>query len=311
MNRPSTAAQRSTSAETSEQSNLADVVEDAVVEQPWIERLTRVGWYAKGVVYVLFGAAALTVARHAADQDVNASPEGALGRVARASGGRPLLVVLGVGLALYALWRLISVAALRGTSVHDWANRVGYVFSGIFYAVLAVASLSAAAVDDRPDESGTVERLSRTALESSVGRWLLMVAGAVVVFVGCYFVVKAVKGKYADNLRGVQREFRANRGGSRLIWLLGRVGWTARGVVTALIGWFIIQAAWTFDPDKAHGFDGALRDLARHSWGAAIVVAVAIGLEVYGLYCIASAGRRDVTDPSAVRPTSSEPQELS
>ena len=49
----------------------------------------------------------------------------------------------------------------------------------------------------------------------------------------------------------------------RIVWILGTVGTTARGVVFALTGYFVVQAAWNYEPQKARGLDGALRTVAN------------------------------------------------
>ncbi len=273
---------------------VARSVDGTVSEHPWIERLARIGWYAKGLVYLLMGVAAWTVAHHPSTSGQTASPQGALQRVSQTPGGRALLAVLGAGLVLYAVWRLLSVAAMRGRTGRDHLNRVGYTLSGLFYAGLAVTALRSAVRHSTPRDTNTIERLSRRLMANGAGRVVLIVAGVVVLAVGVFFVVKAVTGRYTDNLAGVSDDEGANRGHARLLWWLGLVGWTARGIVTGLVGWFVLRAAWTYDPAEAHGFDGALRQSADTDLGRILVTVVAVGLMVYGLYCVFSAGRRTI-----------------
>ena len=52
---------------------------------------------------------------------------------------------------------------------------------------------------------------------------------------------------------------------------LGRVGWVGRGLMMAVVGWFVLQAAITFDPDEAKGIDGALREVTGSSLGSLLV----------------------------------------
>ena len=59
-----------------------------------------------------------------------------------------------------------------------------------------------------------------------------------------------------------------------------------------LIGFFLIRAAVNFNPDEAQGLDGALRKVADTTIGATLVVAVGIGLLLYGTFCLLSAPRR-------------------
>ena len=49
---------------------------------------------------------------------------------------------------------------------------------------------------------------------------------------------------------------------------VGILGHLARLVVFALIGLFLLEAAWEFDPKEARGLDGALMELAQQPYGA-------------------------------------------
>ncbi|MGH9132600.1 MAG: DUF1206 domain-containing protein, partial [Ilumatobacteraceae bacterium] len=218
---------------------IADEVDEIVATQPWIEAITRVGWAAKGSVYLLMGLTALTVARRRPTTD-DASPEGAVGQVIENPGGRVLLGLLAAGLVLYTAWRLLSAALIRGSGLHEWLDRIGYVLSGAFYALLGWIAVRSA-VDDVPaDDSNAVERLSRALLSSAVGRWLLGALGLVILVVGVYFVVeKSLRRSFLDELSlgavsAAERE---------AVTVAGIVGWFGRGVVTVLVGFFVVKAA--------------------------------------------------------------------
>lgn len=73
---------------------------------------------------------------------------------------------------------------------------------------------------------------------------------------------------------------------------LGVAGQTARGVVFAVIGGFLIDAAASYDPQKAQGLDGALRSLGSATGGKALLTAVAVGLACFGAYSLAEARYR-------------------
>ena len=49
----------------------------------------------------------------------------------------------------------------------------------------------------------------------------------------------------------------------RIADLAGKAGYASRAVVFALIGGFLAESAWTYDPENARGLDGALLRLAR------------------------------------------------
>ncbi|MEZ5218445.1 MAG: DUF1206 domain-containing protein [Ilumatobacteraceae bacterium] len=191
---------------------VADNVADVVNDHPWVEPLARIGWVAKGTVYVLMGFLGVAIARHT-PQDDNASPEGALGMVAEQPLGRFLLVVATAGLVLYASWRLLTVALMRGSDATTWMERIGFTFSALFYLFLAFTAGRSAWLGTQPEDGNGVERLSRWALEQPAGRWLLGIAGVVTIGVGIYFAIhKALQRSFTEDLSGVRRASAPIRG---------------------------------------------------------------------------------------------------
>jgi hypothetical protein len=277
-------------------SKVADNVDEAVRERPVIETIAQLGWIAKGLVYLLMGATATSIARQRPTDD-QASPKGALGQVLDQPGGRVLLGVLAVGLVLYTVWRILSVAVIRGHAASDWLERIGYGFSAAFYAILAFVSGETALRGGEPGRDNTVERVSRSLMGSSFGRVLVVFGGILVIGIGLYFIVrKGIMRDFADDLRGVDEH-----GGdavARTILVAGVVGWIGRGAVTVLVGFFVLRAAIQFDPNDARGFDGALRQVATSPTGTVLVWCCAVGLALYGAFCLLSHRRRHLEDTS-------------
>ena len=264
--------------------DVADVVDEAITRRPWVERVLRAGWVAKGVVYLLMGMTAFAFARHTGTGD-EASPEGALGQLAEQPGGVALLAVAGTGLLLYSAWRLISVALVRGSDGHAWLRRVGYLFSAAFYVMVGRAGIVAAMHGDRPRDSDSVERASQWALDAPAGRWLLLVAGAVVIVVGIWFVID--RGLHRSFLDSLCFEDVVPGERAAVVWA-GTLGWIGRGIVTALVGFFVARSAWTARGQEARGFDRALHDVAATTVGSWLVGVAAIGLVLYGIFCAAA-----------------------
>ncbi|MGB3737178.1 MAG: DUF1206 domain-containing protein [Ilumatobacter sp.] len=277
----------------SDQSSTADeavagAVDDIVERHPWLEQVFQLGWVAKALVYGLMGFTAIQIARQTAASD-EASPEGSVAVVAEASFGRPLLGVLTVGLLLYFVWRLVSVAVIRGNGLDEWAHRVGYAFSGIFYLLLAYTAGKAAFTGVDPEESNTVESLSKSVMEVTAGRTMVGLAGLVTIGVGGFFVVhKGLQRSFTDDLISVRSEPSHNEPKRAALVVAGVVGWIGRGVVTALVGFFVVRAAVRFDPNEARGFDQSLRQAAESGLGTALVVVCAVGLIAYGVFCLVS-----------------------
>jgi Domain of Unknown Function (DUF1206) len=71
-------------------------------------------------------------------------------------------------------------------------------------------------------------------------------------------------------------------------------GYIARGVVVALVGFFVARAAWPYDPKEAVGLDGALAKLAHAPYGPVLLGLVAAGLFAYAVFSLVEARYREV-----------------
>lgn len=273
---------------------VADGVDDVVREHPWLETVGQVGWVAKGFVYLLFGAAATQIARQERT-DNEASAEGALNRILEQPGGRVLLSVMAVGLVLYFLWRVLSVAVIRGSDLSDWAHRIGYGFSALFYVFLAFTAARTVMRGSESDGESTIEQVSRSLLDTGWGRVLVTVGGVATVVIGLVFVVhKGLMRSFTDDLHGADGS--GDDALDRLIIAAGVAGWIGRGLVTILVGFFVARSAINFDPDDARGFDGALRQAATDPTGEILVWVSAVGLVLYGAFCVFSHRYRRIED---------------
>jgi magnesium-transporting ATPase (P-type) len=260
----------------------SEKVEEAVAEHPWVSRIARFGWIAKGAVYVLMGLTAFTIGRRRPTTD-DASPEGAVAQLRSTQFGTALIWALVVGLVLYVAWRLISVALIRGTDGKKWLERAGYLFSAAFYAVLAVTAVTAVMKPKDTKDKNTVERLSEWMLGHPVGRWALLALGVVVIGVGVFFIVdKGLKKSFLKEL-DLSNTPEAER---KAITTAGTIGWISRGVATAAVGFFVAQAAWRYSANDARGFDNAFRELATHQVGSIVVLVIGLALVVYGVFCV-------------------------
>jgi len=277
---------------------VSERVEETAQRHPSLVTAARFGWVAKGVVYGMVGVLAVPIAieglqsNGARDNGSQASQLGAVTEIARSSWGSIVLWIVAVGLALYVIWRLITVLLPADSSAKAWLTRGGYLISAVTYALLAWTALSFAMdarnANGKKTEDARVEKFTRDVMDVSFGRWLVGAIGLVVIGVGLYFVIKGIRASFRDELEP------AGLGpvSHDTIVVLGRVGWIGRGVVMGLVGWFLVRAAVEFRPAEAKGFDGSLREVTDMAIGPFIVAVAAVGLIMYGLFCVISAPRQ-------------------
>src|SRR4029078_10589481 len=78
-------------------------------ENPWIEKMARVGLIAKGLVYLMVGSLAIMAAFQFNNQsDTDADQKGAFGFIRESPGGPWILAIVALGLLCYSIWRFIQ-----------------------------------------------------------------------------------------------------------------------------------------------------------------------------------------------------------
>jgi hypothetical protein len=286
------------STSTYARSGVPERVQDTAQRHPALVTAARCGWVAKGVVYAMVGVLAVPIAidglrtDRARDRGSQASQLGAVTKISRTSFGTIALWIVAVGLVLYVIWRLLSILLPAENSAKAWVTRAGYLVSALTYAFLAWTALSFAVdarnANGRNTEDARVERFTRDVMDMSLGRWLVGAIGVVIVGAGIYFLIRGIRATFRDELepRGVGPLSHES------IVTMGRVGWIGRAIVTGLVGWFLIRAAVEFRPAEAKGFDGSFRELTETAIGPFVVALAALGLIVYGVFCVVSAPRQ-------------------
>jgi hypothetical protein len=261
-------------------------------ESHWIDKLARLGFAARGLTYLLVGYFALQIAFGGSSHQ--ASRGGAFHAIAEKSWGKPLLWVMAIGFFGMAAWRLTE--AIWGHDDEDSgakkaAKRVYSAGRAVLYAFIGYSAASLAAGSSSGSSGGSgssAHSVSADLMKKSYGRPLIVVIGIVLIGIGIGLAWRGATTKFEKKLKTEQMG-RLTESVARKV---GAVGMIARGVVIGLIGVFLIESAVTFDPGKARGLDGSLRELADNGWGKALLVAVALGLIAFGLYSFIEARYR-------------------
>lgn len=280
----------------------SETVEQFAHEHPGVVRAGLAGWFAKGAVYVVAGVLALMIAARASGWSAaggsgtqEASPTGAMKAIAQGAGGTPLLVLLAIGMLLYAAWRVVSAFMPGGHDAKAWAKRIGFVVSAIIYTTFAFTAISLARSHDTSSTNGnsTVAKNAGGVMGHSGGRLLIGIVGVVVIAAGLYHIGKGLTRDVNDELD------LSGMSGQRRRWTerLGAIGEVGRGLGIGLIGYFLLRATITYDPSSATGLDGALRVLVTHTGGTLIVLVVGAGFVAYGLFCLTTFTHRRLAAP--------------
>ncbi|HEY0006032.1 MAG TPA: DUF1206 domain-containing protein [Pyrinomonadaceae bacterium] len=265
---------------------------DELASHPWIERIARFGYATKGVVYMVVGALALLTALGLGGDMTN--KQGALRIIAAQPYGKAMLIVIGFGLIGYVVWRLVQSIAdadQKGRKLKGLAVRTAYAISGLVYAGLAWTSMQivfdyASSNDDGDAPKDWTARL----MSVPYGRWLVIAVGAGIIGFGLYQIYKGYKAKFRKRLKSGEMQETMDTWAT---WS-GRFGYAARGICFDIIGVFLVQAAWYFNPDQAIGLDGALLALAQTRYGPWLLGLIALGLFTYGFYMLVEARYRRI-----------------
>ena len=254
------------------------------------EVLTRIGFLARGAIYVIIGLLAIQVAMHSGNQATN--QQGAMHKIEHQPFGHALLVIVAVGLGAYAVWRFVQAftgSGPEGGGDHSTFGRVAAFGSGCAYAALCVLAVTIL-LGSSSSSSSNAHKQTAGVLGWPGGQYLVGAAGLLFIGIALYQGYKGLSRKFLDEDKTEQM----GRTTKRVITVIGVAGYLARMVAFGLIGIFLVQAARAYDPQKAVGLDGALARLSHQSYGSLLLGLVAAGLIGFGLYSIADARYRRI-----------------
>ena len=247
----------------------------------WIEKLARLGYGTKGIVYGLIGVLAVLAALGSGGKTTDT--KGTLHTIAAQPFGSFLIALVAVGMTGYALWRLVQAVAdpdKKGSDAEGIGSRIGYAISGLMYGSLALTAAKLALGSGGGSGGKSKQDWTAQLLQQPFGPWLVGTVGAIIIGIGFYRLYQAYKIKFRKELDLSQISQEQEN------WLvtISRVGISARGIIFVMTGFFLIQAAKQFDPNQVRGLDGVLQTLAQQPYGKLLLGLVAVGLIAYGAY---------------------------
>jgi hypothetical protein len=255
---------------------------------PVMNGLARAGLTARGIIYLLIGLVAILVAfGHSSQQ---ADQQGALQLLAGKPYGLVALVLLGVGFAAYALWRL-SEAAFGVTGDGNGAgSRLKSLARAVIYAFFAFLTFEVIAGRASGSQTQKQQDITAKVMQHAGGRWLVGIVGLIVVICGLVLITEGIRRKFMKYLQTAQMSRRTRR----VVKVLGVIGTIARGVVFGIAGILVIEAAVTHDVGKSGGIDKALLTLRDQPFGKFLLAVAALGLIIFGIYGLCEARWRKV-----------------
>jgi len=269
--------------------DAGDHVEEAARKaRPWMDRIARAGYVAKGMVYATVGILAGQVALGIGGKTTGAG--GAVESIGSQPFGRAMLVLLAAGLLCYALWKLVQGIMDpddKGSDVSGIMRRAGYGGSALIHGGLAFSALEE--LFGTEGHSTSLDAWTAQLMSQPFGRWLVALVGLVVLGIGLYQLYAGVTARYREDLKTYQMG-----DAGRWAMLTGRVGTAARAIVILVAGSFVILAAYQADPSEACGLGDTLQTIIHQPFGPYFLSIIAVGLTIYGVFMFVVARYRHI-----------------
>lgn len=251
----------------------------------WITPFARMGYGARGIIYLVIAGFALTSALWGGETE---DTRGALETILASGPGTIVAIVLAVSLLGYAAWRFVQSifdTDDHRTSAKGLAVRGGLLVSGISYGLLALYVLSLWRGTAASGESGSAGSFA-TMFASVVGSRIVAYAiAAMFAGAGIAHIWKAAKKGYRRHIQPPPR----------LAGLLDHVAVTglgARGTVFLILALLMLTRGLSAGDDGGGdppGIQEALAYIVGLPMGRLLLGAMAVGLAAFALYSLAEA----------------------
>ena len=253
---------------------------------PLMEKLTRLGYAVKGFLYISIGM--IAIAGALGKSNTPADQLGAIGSFRKLPYAEPFLWIILIGLVSYSLWGVIRAILdpfHKGSNLKGLLARAGYLVSAVTYASFAVATYQLIQGAHQGSSTNSTIQLVSKVMNMPMGRILVGIIGLSAIAAGLYHIYSGIKMDFEQQFK----PYALDAEQLHVAKQVGRFGTIARGIVFALVGFFIALAAYQANPGNARGFDGALDYLAKQPYGIYLLGIVASGLMAFGIYSFMSA----------------------
>ncbi len=267
-----------------EVTNMAKGAAARAEQTKLVDRLIRVGYFARGIVYGLIGYLAFQTAING--QGKITDPKGALATIADKPFGKWVLIIVAIGLVGLFIWGLIRAFAdpmHEGSGSKGLAKRAGYLIGGLTYGLLFIPTLNLIQGSNRsiPATGGqSVQGTAAGIMGHSWGPLLIGLIGLVLIGVGIGRIIDGYHAKFHERFKAYAMNATEREWAVRM----GRFGYIALGIVLVIIGGMALWAATTRNAGRVVSIDGALLFLAHQQFGQLLLAIVALGLICFAIY---------------------------
>jgi hypothetical protein len=248
--------------------------------RPWVSTMVRLGYAAKGLIYLLIGTLAIQLA-FGLDGGRVTDASGALRVVLRQPFGLILIGVIAVGILTYSGWQILEGlldTRHRGSSARGWIERTLTIIKGAVYGAVGWEALQL--VLGLRGGSQSADDYARSVMRVPFGNWFFALVGLGVGIYGVRQIWKAWRGQFDDDVDA--QRMRREVGGWTLA--VGRAGTAGRGIILAVMGLLLARAGFDRRPSQAGGMTDSLWTLMVQPYGAWLLAAAAAGLVCFGIF---------------------------
>lgn len=250
-----------------------------------LKRWARLGYSARGVIYLVIGGLALLAAFGERGGKTTDS-KGAILKLLEQPFGNVMIFLLIVGLLGYSTWRLIQCFKDpdgHGSKGKGLAVRFGLFISAVTHLLLAFWAAKLL----MGNGGGSAQSDGMSLLTTNLGQIALGIAGIGVIVTGFAHIYKGVTARF-ERYMTIPSD---KRNWARPVCQFGLI---ARGVVWLIIGWLLIKGAWLAKGGEIEGTSEALQMLRDQPYGPWLLGIVAAGLFAFGIYSLMEAAYRRI-----------------
>ncbi len=264
-----------------------------------LEMTARVGYGARGFVYLSVGAIALLAATDQVGDAVGSRGVGAW--LAEQPFGRVWLILLGLGLWAFVVWRILQSVFDADRQDVGWRallSRAGAGLSALSYGVLAASLfefLDEVSANPAGEDVAENQEKAATLLTLPFGELALMGVGLVILAFGVGNVVRGARSDFGSALACSAQL-------CRRVVPIARAGYIARGVAFLPLAAFVIVAGMQSSASQVASFGEGLDALERQPGGSMVLAATAVGLMAFGAFAFVEARWRRIRPPRDLNP---------